>query len=169
MTTSPETTKERRRKSVYTDKLGERVCRAIATSTIGIARMVAADKTLPSESTIYLWIQLNPRFADAYAAARKEQANARMEAAQEVLETTKVEVRALIAEKTKDAREEAKILITMMKAEMAMQYRLAAWLAPRTSAGTVKDDDEDLWNGKKFYPPEIVDPDSWFNPDYKKP
>ena len=162
-----EVTKERRRKGVYTDKLGERVCRAIATSTVGIARMVAADKTLPSESTIYLWIQLNSRFADAYAAARKEQANARMEAAQEVLESTKVEVRVLLAEKTKAARDEAKILITMMNAEMNMQYRLAAWLSPRTSAGKAKDDDE--WDGKTYDPPEIVTSDSWFNPDYKKP
>ena len=148
MTTETGAPKERRRKSVYSDKLGERVCRAIARSTVGIKKMVEADKTLPSESTIYLWVQMYPEFGDNYKAARKEQANARMEAAQEALETCKSEVRVLMAEKTREAREEARILITMMKAEMDMQYRLAAWLAPKGKARTDDDDDDGgPWRG----------------------
>lgn len=156
MTTSTETTKERRRKSVYTDELGERVCRAIATSTVGIKRMVADDKTLPSESTIYLWVQLNLRFADNYKAARIKQADARMEAAQEAFIACKAEAKVLMAEKTKEARDEARILISLMNAEMQMQYRLAAWLAAKKS----KDDDGyGEWRGigKPFIDPANLD------------
>ena len=140
--------KERRRKSVYTDRLGERVCQAIATSTIGIKKMVEADKTLPSESTIYLWVQQHPGFADAYKAARKAQADARREAAQELAERCLREVQALAADKTTGAAACAKAVATAYQQLIDVQFRIAAWLAPKNK-GSSDDDDDDggPWRG----------------------
>ena len=148
MTTETATTKERRRKSVYTDSLGRRVCQAIATSTIGIKRMVEADKTLPSESTIYLWVQQNPQFADDYKAARKAQADARREAAQELAEACLKEVQALTADKTPGAAACAKAVTAAYQQLIDVQFRIAAWLAPKNK-GTSDDDDDDggPWRG----------------------
>ena len=153
-----ETTKERRRKSVYRDKLGERVCRAIATSTVGIKRMVEADKTLPSESTIYLWVQQNPRFADEYKAARRAQADARMEACQEIAERCVMEVQALTAQNTAASGANAKALVAAYQQLIEVQRRIAAWLAPKSKATSDDDDDGGPWIGdREMEMPENLD------------
>ncbi len=141
-----ETTKERRRKSVYTDKLGERVCQAIARSTVGIKKMVAADKTLPSESTIYLWIQQHPGFADDYKLARIAQADARMEAAQELAERCLEQVKVLVAKETAVAVAAAKALVSAYRLLIDVQRGLAAWLKPKKH-GSSDDDDGGPWRG----------------------
>jgi len=146
MTVAKETTTtERRRKSVYTDKLGDRVCQAIATSIVGIKRMVADDKTLPSESTIYLWVQLNTRFAEAYRAARRQQAEVRRDACGDVMAECKIEVKALVAKGNAVASMNAKILISLAKFEVDVHQRLAAWLAPIEKESSK--DDSGGWRG----------------------
>ena len=125
------TSTERRRKSVYTDKLAERVCQAIAVSTVGIKRMVAADMTLPSESTIYLWVQEYPEFADNYHAAREAQAEARWEMCQETAEKCQRDVQALVDADSPQLAAKTKALNDAAKLVIEVQYRLIAWLAPK--------------------------------------
>ena len=153
--------KERRRKSVYTDALGERVCLAIATSTIGIKKMVEADRTLPSESTIYLWVQQNPRFAANYRAARSAQADARIEAAQEIAETCIREVKAVIAADRPGAAAKAQALVAAYRLAADVQHRIAAWLKPKKAAGKASDDDGWDGYGNSYSEPIDIDLDNF--------
>ena len=145
MTTEISKTKQRRPRSTYSESLALRVCKVIATSSVGIKRMVADDMSLPSESTIYLWILNNPRFADAYKEAREKQADIRRQACQAIAETCLDEVRALVEARRPDAAALAKALVAATNLVIQVQFRLAAWMAPKPSGSS---DGEGKWRGR---------------------
>ena len=142
------TEKERRRRSVYSEATAKRVCDAIATSTMGLKRLVEADRTLPSESTIYLWVQEHPEFRDAYNAARVRQADTRMEACRDIALACEAEVKALLAAEGRKAEPAARVLISLANMQINVNYRLAAWFAPKTVKKS-NDDDGGPWIGDK--------------------
>ena len=137
MTSVKETTTERRPRSTYSEKLAERVCQLIAVSTIGLKRMVAADMTLPSESTIYLWVQLYPDFHDKYHAAREAQAEARWAACQVIAEDYQKDVKVLVAASDPQLAAKTKALNEAAKLVIDVQCRMIAWLSPKKASEIV--------------------------------
>lgn len=61
--------------STYTDAMADRICELIATSHKGIARLCFENPDLPSESTIYRWLDEFDYFRKEYARAKKRQAH----------------------------------------------------------------------------------------------
>lgn len=72
------------RPSKYTDALGKAICRAIATSTDGLAEICAQHPEFPVKSTIYEWRYDHPQFSDWYAIARAQQADLMVELMDEI-------------------------------------------------------------------------------------
>ena len=65
----------RRRRTSYSEALADRVCEAIATSSCGLKKVIEADPTLPSESSVYQWLKVHGEFRQAYQMARERQAD----------------------------------------------------------------------------------------------
>ena len=57
----------------YTEKLADRICELVATSTIGTNKLCKAHDWMPSEDTIYKWRYRHPYFAEKYALAKSKQ------------------------------------------------------------------------------------------------
>jgi len=58
----------------YTDELADRICEAIATSTLGTNKLCKMHDWMPVQDTIYKWRYKHPRFAEKYALAKAKQA-----------------------------------------------------------------------------------------------
>lgn len=63
------------RPTMYTDELASRICREIATSTDGLAKICADNEDFPKPKTIYEWRIDNRDFSDKYDAAKRLQAD----------------------------------------------------------------------------------------------
>lgn len=62
------------RPTLYNDELADYTCLVISTHTIGIPRLCAKYKELPSDTAIYEWRIKHPEFAVKYAQAKLKQA-----------------------------------------------------------------------------------------------
>lgn len=80
------------RPTIYTRELGERICRAIATSTDSLAK-ICKDNGFPSRNAIYEWCFDFPEFGDMYDKAKRLQA-ARL--AEEVVEIADFDVHDMV-------------------------------------------------------------------------
>jgi hypothetical protein len=61
------------RPTSYTQELADRICKKIATTTMGTKRLCATYDWMPSHDTIYEWIFDHKYFSDQYAAAKRAQ------------------------------------------------------------------------------------------------
>lgn len=61
---------------IYTKELGEKLCYKIATTNKGVRR-ICEDKSMPSKSTVYRWLndEENAEFRDMYARAQEMRAD----------------------------------------------------------------------------------------------
>jgi len=75
--------KKNGRPPIYNLELGKKVCRLIATSTMGLHKLCRLNPDLPSHTVIYEWRLDHPEFADQYAHAKQIQADL---LAEEILE-----------------------------------------------------------------------------------
>ncbi len=71
------------RKSIFTPELSAAICKAIATTTDGLRKMVLNNPGFPSAQTICEWRFDHPLFAEQYAQAKRIQADL---LAEEILE-----------------------------------------------------------------------------------
>lgn len=62
------------RPSLYTSRLGQEICDAIASNSHGISRLCRDNPKFPSKDTIFQWIMHHKEFADRYARAKMAQA-----------------------------------------------------------------------------------------------
>lgn len=65
----------RRRPTGYSQAAADRVCDAVAGSSLGLKKLTEMDGTLPREGTIYQWKKLHPEFKAAFEAARERMAD----------------------------------------------------------------------------------------------
>ena len=72
------------RPTIYTEELADRICEAIATSSVGLQRICDANPDFPGRTTILLWTYRHPEFLNKYMQARKNQAHSLMESTLEV-------------------------------------------------------------------------------------
>jgi hypothetical protein len=63
------------RPTIYTTDLADAICEAVATSTLGLARICDANPHFPRRETIYQWRYKNPDFSDRYIKAKQCQAD----------------------------------------------------------------------------------------------
>lgn len=62
------------RPTLYTPRLAERICEAVATSELGLAAILKR-KGMPGYSTVMQWLDRKPMFAEMYARAKEAQAD----------------------------------------------------------------------------------------------
>lgn len=74
------------RPSIYTPELVAKICRLIATSTVGTNKLCKMHDDLPEESTIYQWRYDHPDFSLKYADAKMKQAELMAEKIRELYE-----------------------------------------------------------------------------------
>lgn len=55
----------------YTNELADEICGAIASNSLGVAKLCINNPHWPSRETIYQWLANKPDFADKYARAKK--------------------------------------------------------------------------------------------------
>lgn len=58
---------------LYTDELGNEICNAIASNSVGITKLCNQNSHWPSRETMYQWLANNTSFADKYARAKQQQ------------------------------------------------------------------------------------------------
>jgi hypothetical protein len=63
------------RPDMYSPKLGEEICEAIANSCVGIQTLIKQNPHWPCEKTIYDWLIRFPDFLQMYKLARSRQAD----------------------------------------------------------------------------------------------
>ena len=63
------------RKSGYNDEIGERICRATATSSRGLEHLCKENEGFPNPETVYGWVLDFPDFAKKYKEAKELQQN----------------------------------------------------------------------------------------------
>lgn len=57
----------------YTDEMADRICEAIATSSLGTIQLCEMHDWMPSEDTIYKWRYRHAYFAEKYTLAKSRQ------------------------------------------------------------------------------------------------
>lgn len=57
----------------YTEELGNEICKAISTTSLGLKHLCAANPHWPEMNKIYEWVIEHPTFGDKYARARELQ------------------------------------------------------------------------------------------------
>lgn len=60
------------RPSAYTDEIADRICLALINGA-ALYKLCEENDDLPSESTVYNWLQSNPEFLEKYTRARELQ------------------------------------------------------------------------------------------------
>jgi hypothetical protein len=65
--------------TIYTEELADRICEAVATSTLGTNKLCKLHDWMPCEDTIYKWRYRHPYFAEKYALAKAKQAELMVE------------------------------------------------------------------------------------------
>lgn len=65
----------------------ERICSEIAAGQRGLTRICKEDSGLPSERTVYEWLEEDASFAQRYAQAREQQADRYADAVIEIADT----------------------------------------------------------------------------------
>lgn len=66
--------KKRGRPTDYTPELANKICEAVATSTLGLSKICAQNPEFPTRDTIYQWRYRYKDFSDNYANAKRTQA-----------------------------------------------------------------------------------------------
>lgn len=77
------------RPSTYTKELGERICRAVASSTATLNEICASNEDFPFRNTIWSWRLDYPEFANLYAHAKRMQADLFAEEIMEISDNSK--------------------------------------------------------------------------------
>lgn len=72
------------RPTLYTTELVTEVCRAIATSSKGLARLCEDHPHWPNRTTLLEWLGIHSHFADMYAQAKEAQADFMLEECSEI-------------------------------------------------------------------------------------
>ena len=139
----------RRPRAIYSEDLGRHICLAVSNSRVSLKRLVEADRSLPSETTIYTWRKSDPDFDKDFLAAVAARGDAFSDACADAIAACRERVRADFAEGGSDARHKANAEIAMMKVEVANLERQAGRLAPRKTAANNDDDDGGPWRGDK--------------------
>lgn len=67
------------RPSGYNEELGNRICRATATSSKGLEHLCRENEGFPNPDTVYGWILDFPEFAEKYKKAKELQQNVLVE------------------------------------------------------------------------------------------
>lgn len=70
---NPEDKLKTGRPSSYNPEIGSKICRLIATNSMGIKKLCALHDDLPDQETIYGWVIQHPEFAKQYKEARELQ------------------------------------------------------------------------------------------------
>ena len=157
MAKKPPTTKTRRPRAIFSDRLAERICNAVTTSEVGLKQLVEADRSLPSVATIHAWRREYTDFGEAFDAARREQAEVFMDAGGAMLDACEKEVRALHEAGAKGAAAYADDLIKIAQLKSNWCAKRSAQLRPKTKAAR-DDDDDGPWIGDKIMEmPENLD------------
>lgn len=73
-TAKPKPKRKGGRPSKYSPTMAKRICETIATSSLGLARLIEQNKGWPSRTTIKRWLAEHEEFRAQYAHAREDQA-----------------------------------------------------------------------------------------------
>lgn len=61
------------RPTIYTEKLADEICDAIASSSLGLAHLCDQNPHWPARQHIFIWLRKYPDFYDKYAKAKENQ------------------------------------------------------------------------------------------------
>ena len=157
----PKVPSVRKRRAGYTQAAADLVCDAIATSPCGLRRMIAGDPTLPRERTIYLWLDLNPAFREAYERARQRQADLLMGECVEIADNSEKDV---LERTTRDGQYELVANPTnVARSKLRIDTRLtvAARLAPRKYGKVIPLPPEELPEAFRPHNGKMPPPGGW--------
>ena len=82
---APKDLKKLGRPTMYTPKLADEICEAIASSELGLCHLVDQNPHWPSRQQIFVWRRRYQDFADKYTKAKEDQVEVSVEHMQEIM------------------------------------------------------------------------------------
>lgn len=116
------------RKSEFTQDVADVICERIAEGES--LRSICKDEKLPSLATVFKWLTQQPAFAEQYARAREEQADALADEILHIADTPKLGVKTKINEKGEIETTEAD-MIEHRRLQVDARKWIAAKLKPK--------------------------------------
>lgn len=128
----------------YGRRAADRLCQAVATVSLNMAQIIAADPTLPSEATIQRWFARHEAFRDAFELACERRAEGVLEACADIAATLRQDVAGYLAQENGQALAEEALKVARLEIDKRM--KVVERLAPRLYA-SVTETAEDEVNG----------------------